>query len=244
MDRFGTLAYEDLWPYKGDYDFNDLVIDYNFEERLDTDENILSIKGRFKIQGILASMRNGFGIELGVPAGQVKNVSGGSYSRGYTVLEASGVESRQAKAVIIVFENANIHFVSGTTNELIIEVEFTSPVTRSKLGYAPYNPFIMSNGERGREVHLPGHPATALAHFEYFGSQDDGSIIGTNTMYMAEGDLPWAIHLPESFTYPRDDVPIYQAYYYFLSWVNSSGINYTDWYLDRTGYRIEDYLFQ
>jgi hypothetical protein len=27
---YGTLAYEDLWPSKGDYDFNDLVVDYDF----------------------------------------------------------------------------------------------------------------------------------------------------------------------------------------------------------------------
>ncbi len=27
----GTLAYEDLWPGKGDYDFNDLVVDYDFD---------------------------------------------------------------------------------------------------------------------------------------------------------------------------------------------------------------------
>jgi hypothetical protein len=28
----GTLAFEDLWPAKGDYDFNDLVVDYNFNQ--------------------------------------------------------------------------------------------------------------------------------------------------------------------------------------------------------------------
>ena len=31
-DATGTLVFEDLWPYKGDYDFNDLVIDYNFNQ--------------------------------------------------------------------------------------------------------------------------------------------------------------------------------------------------------------------
>ena len=28
--QFGTLAFEDLWPAKGDYDFNDIVIDYQY----------------------------------------------------------------------------------------------------------------------------------------------------------------------------------------------------------------------
>jgi hypothetical protein len=27
----GTLAFEDLWPSTGDYDFNDLVVDYDFK---------------------------------------------------------------------------------------------------------------------------------------------------------------------------------------------------------------------
>ncbi len=30
----GTLAFEDLWPGKGDYDFNDLVLDYRFKQVL------------------------------------------------------------------------------------------------------------------------------------------------------------------------------------------------------------------
>jgi hypothetical protein len=33
-DGFGTLAFEDLWPGKGDFDFNDMVIDYSINQIL------------------------------------------------------------------------------------------------------------------------------------------------------------------------------------------------------------------
>ncbi|MBU1370939.1 MAG: LruC domain-containing protein, partial [Bacteroidetes bacterium] len=39
----GTLAYEDLWPGKGDYDFNDLVIDYDFDITKNDEEIVQSI---------------------------------------------------------------------------------------------------------------------------------------------------------------------------------------------------------
>ncbi len=29
-NTYGTMAFEDLWPSEGDYDFNDMVVNYNW----------------------------------------------------------------------------------------------------------------------------------------------------------------------------------------------------------------------
>jgi len=244
VNSYGTLAYEDLWPHVGDYDFNDLVLNYRFRESLNGDSKIVAIRGEFVITGILASMHNGFAFELGLSPSDVASVSGGEYSRGYTFRDSNGTEQRQTKAVIIVFEDADLHYeADGPEQTVTIDIQLSRAVSRSELGYAPYNAFIMSNGERGREVHLPGQSQTDLAHYEYFGSEDDSSTLGTSDMYKTEDNRPWAIHLPVSFRYPFDDVPIFQAYYYYSLWVESDGSSYPDWYTDKPGYRNAAFLF-
>ncbi|MDZ7777488.1 MAG: LruC domain-containing protein [Bacteroidales bacterium] len=60
-DFQGTLAYEDLWPGKGDYDFNDLVIDYEFEITKNNQEIVQDITATFTIKAFGASQHNGFG---------------------------------------------------------------------------------------------------------------------------------------------------------------------------------------
>ncbi len=241
--EFGTLAYEDLWPYMGDYDFNDLVIDYNWEESFNADGEIIALKGTFAVKGIVASMRNGFAVELGIDPSAVASVTGYSDTVGYMKLAANGVEERQDYAVIPVFEDANANYSPQNIEYLVITVRLSHGVTREELGFAPYNPFIMSNGERGREVHLPGKPQTDLAHFEYFGSFDDYSILGTDYMYKTVDEQPWAIHLPVSFRYPQDDVHIANVYNHFTDWVESRGVTYEDWYVDKPGYRNTGLLF-
>jgi len=240
----GTLAFEDLWPFQGDYDFNDLVIDYKFRESLNSDGKIVAIQCEFTIKGILASMHNGFALELGIEPEDIQSVSGGEYSRGYTVRGTNGAEERQELAVIVIFEDANEHYdPDGPEQMIVIDIDLTRAVTRSELGYAPYNPFIMSNGERGREVHLPGKKQTDLAHYEYFGSNDDESILGTGQMYKTSDNRPWALNLPVSFHYPFDDVHITRAYNFFEQWVDTDGSSFSDWYVDQSGYRNSTYLF-
>jgi hypothetical protein len=48
-DAFGTLAFEDLWPAKGDYDFNDLVVDYNINQVTNAQNMIVEIECTFQI---------------------------------------------------------------------------------------------------------------------------------------------------------------------------------------------------
>jgi len=55
--------------------------------------------------------------------------------------------------------------------------------------------------------------------------------------------LPWAINIPESFSYPFEKVPISDAYNYFGAWAQSAGLSYTDWYRNNQGYRNATKIF-
>lgn len=245
LKGYATLVFEDLWPYLGDYDFNDLVVDYNIREDLNRSGLITGVQIQLKVVGTLASMRNGFGFQLGVSSSLVASVDGAKYTRGYTELEANGTESRQSKAVIIAFEDAKAHHNPDdvSLSELItIDIKFVNGVHRDELGYPPYNPFLLSNGERGREIHLPGYQPTDLVNIPYFLSEDDTSNLIDGRSYIDTGGLPWAVNLPETFFYPLDSKGIDETYNNFLDWVESEGLASLDWYKDKPEYRETKFI--
>jgi|GEM_PF-4196297 len=103
---YGTLAYEDLWPGKGDYDFNNLVMDYKFKMLSNTQNYIFQITGTFIIKAFGATYENGFGFQLSDDLDQSDiNVSGYNLTENYITLGANGLESGQSKPTIIVYDN-------------------------------------------------------------------------------------------------------------------------------------------
>lgn len=248
----GTLAYEDLWPSKGDFDFNDMVIDYQFKVT-SNDENIVEqVEANFELRAFGAGFRNGFGFQL---SEAVQNsdisVSGSSLSESYITLSGNGTEADQSQPTIIVFDNAynemqhpgsgtGVNTTPGapyvTPASFTITIDFTGgSYTFADLELAAFKPFIMVDRERGREVHLPGNEPTDLADMSYFGTRDDASDAGQQRWYVSDNNLPWAINIIESFEYPTEKTQISEAYLRFTDWAQSGGVSYTDWYSNPGG---------
>jgi LruC domain-containing protein len=93
-------------------------------------------------------------------------------------------------------------------------------------------------------VHLPDNPPTALVNPDYFDTEHDNSNPETGRYYKTENNLPWAINVPSEFDYPVEKAVIIQAYLHFATWAESSGSQYADWYLNNTGYRNNDVIYQ
>jgi LruC domain-containing protein len=64
QNSWGTLAYEDLWPSVGDYDFNDLLVRYRSREILNKDRQVVALKMDFRLDAAGAGYRNGFALSL------------------------------------------------------------------------------------------------------------------------------------------------------------------------------------
>ncbi len=62
-NQYATVAFEDKWPFKGDYDFNDLVVDFNITEFYDS-SNLKRIEIEGEIEAYGADYFNGFAIEI------------------------------------------------------------------------------------------------------------------------------------------------------------------------------------
>lgn len=248
----GTLAFEDLWPNKGDYDFNDVVVDYNINQVTNADNKVVEVKPNYIVRATGATYRNGFGFQLKINPAQVASITGQHITESYLTLNNNGTEAAQSKAVVMVFDNAftvldypgsgiGINTTPGAPTvspvTLNLNILLTQPVDAEDFGYPPYNAFIVSNKVRGREVHLSNQPPTSLADASLFGTGDDDSNPGQNRYYKTATNLPWGINIVESFDYPIEQAEITEAHLKFAPWAESSGTQFPDWFQNKAGYR-------
>ncbi len=236
---WGTYAFEDLWPYKGDYDFNDLVLNYRYTNIENAQGLVVETKLNFLIKNIGGSFKNGFGIEIDMSEALIENVTGYNMSENIVSLNSKGLENSQSKPVIIAFENA---WALSSVGEIELTIDYLTPISPALIG--DFNPFIFVNGDRGREVHLSDNAPTDLVNTSLLGTEADDSNPNSNRYYKSSNNLPWAIHIIHDFVYPKEKTEVILGYPYFSSWAESSGSNYVDWYKEKSGYRNYSYLKQ
>jgi LruC domain-containing protein len=256
--EYGSLAFEDLWPSKGDYDFNDLVVDYNFNQITNADNNIVQIDAKLLVKAIGASYKNAFGLSLETTPDNIESVTGQRITDGFLSIASNGTEESQSKATIICFDNPyNVIDYPGSgsgvntdpdspssiSDTLEMSITFVSPIDFDDFETPPYNPFIIINQNRDKEVHLPYNEPTDLADTSLFGTYDDDSDLSTGDYYVSDQYLPWAINIPVSFDYPSEKNSILDAYLLFDTWASSNGNDNDDWYMDESGYRDSDYIY-
>lgn len=251
---FGSLGFEDLYPSKGDFDMNDLVIDYNFQAVANVSNRIVELRAQFKLKALGAMIHSGYGFTLPVSPSLINSITGQNVIADgeEIVLNANGTESGQTNAVILLFEDAFRIWngAYGRTNtissndfiepvEIDLVITFTEPVSSLELGYAPYDPFIFHSEDRSLEVHLSNGSPTDLASFTLTGADDRGE--GSN--YKTYDNLPYAIHLPIEFDYPEEEQSMSDAFLHFEEWARSLNTEYVDWYVDKTGYRVTNKIY-
>ncbi len=241
----GTLGFEDLWPYKGDYDMNDLVMDYAYELITNAHNAVVNVKVTLKLKATGGIHKNGFGIAFPVSRSKVSNVVGAT------------LEANQSKAVLILFNNMRDEMLEWNTfleqphsADVVYNVSFDIaagvPLSEFTLGH--YNPFIWNNDAgfgRSVEIHLAGELPTDLANVGLFGSGDDNTVIASGQTYLSkQGGFPWAMHVPDSFDYPIEKAAINSAYLKFSEWAESGGLLNNDWYMNLTGHRESSLIYR
>jgi LruC domain-containing protein len=254
-DQFATLAFEDLWPSKGDYDMNDLVLDCNYWYITNAQNKVVDVKPKFYVRAGGATLKNGFGFQFdGVIPAAVQSVlitPSTTFQYNYINLAANGVENNQAKAVVIAFDNYEnvIHRAGGSfyntvnngfyglSDTVFINLHFATPQTQSDVGTPPYNPFLIKDLNRGIEIHLPDRIPTSLADVSYFGAGDDDSNPAMGRYYKSNKSLPWGIMTPQKFDYTWELVEIVFGHLKFGAWAESGGVQFPDWYKNLPGYR-------
>lgn len=267
---YGTLMFEDLWPGIGDYDFNDLVVDYRVQKVIDAKNQLVELVIELKTRAIGAGFKNGFGIEFtGIDPRKVLNITGHIISdNSIHSLAPNGVEEGIEWLTVIPYDNAfnvlphpgggvtgvNTEPV-GTKQELyaqtvIVTFKQNGVVAEGGVLYsheislANFNPFLIRNQDRSVEIHLPGKPPTKHANLELFGTIDDNSSVANGIFYQSKNtNFPWALHVNQSLPYMIEKNDIKKGFIKFEDWVQSNGTAFEDWYVDRPNFRNKALIY-
>jgi len=250
--EYSTILFEDLWPYTGDYDMNDLVLDYQICQVTNADDEIVEDIINFDLRASGAGYTLGFAIKF--PDNYVLG------DPDDPTFDLATVENNDN--VVRFFSNQRTIFgVSGsqwinTTNEgmIVPAVQWivTIPITETKgsqktsdpWNFPPYNPFIFVNNTRSHEIHLADYPPTAEMNTALFGTGDDASNPATGFYFRTLNNLPWVINVTEATVYPLETYQITWAFLHFADWVNDVGYGYADWYSNTSpGYRDNNYIY-
>lgn len=256
-DGWTTLAYEDLWPYEGDYDMNDVVFHY----RTVTVEQAGQLK-RVDFHGQLvaigASYHNGFAIRVpGVQASAVDTqamkfthiINGGE-----PVHKDNPIEQGSDELIAIITDDVwqlvdtNCDFYrtsSQCMDDIQFEFELRLPFTELQSASSIstlYDPFIFatpnryhgsyfnSNPGREWEMHLADMEPTEQADTGMLATGDDTSSQEQQRFFKNANNLPWAMEMATSWKHPKSGVDLLQAYPKFRDHILSNKQEFKDWY--------------
>ena len=242
-----TVAFEDNWPQKGDFDLNDVVLNYKHLIVTNKDNIVVRVEGEWNLLATGGEFQNGAGIQFPLPKGSAAN---------FTSSNNLPPEAGQDSLVVILFKNGRAEQPTWNTKsgepaspskKYTFSFDVSNGPTLLVMGAGGYNPFIWNNTPgygRGYETHLQGRKATNLVDDKLFNTLDDRSTVNKKN-YSTATQLPWAIEIPQaSFAYPLEAQDIAKTYLKFSSWASSGGTKDIDWYSNTgSGYRDQTKIF-
>lgn len=255
-DSEGTLAFEDLWPAKGDYDFNDFVVGYRLTQVLDSQLRLKDLSGDFSLRAVGGTSANSFAVEFPI---DISNIEG------QAELTIDGNTSH--KELIPAGDNSILKIIENTASMVNIlnadnlwntqpdkpyndPIPFSFSLTVNNAvaqgdlpGCGFWNPFLMIQRNAGRELHLPGYPPTIHADESFFKTGDDDTDLVAKKYYKTENNLPWAIDVPAQWKYPVEHAQITKAYMRFADWAQSGGEVHTDWYETTSDGAVQKFIY-
>ena len=221
------VAFEDLWPSKGDYDFNDLILSNQVEISHNADNELVDAKFRVSIDAIGAGLANGIGMMLlddnkaSIAANSIQSISGDLSLDPNN--PAGLILSNDVFATLSNYYQNNGFGPSQTPDTLRFTVNFNASAGSELLPEL----YLFRTSDRSLEVHRPGFPGTASFDASRFNTSDD------NGDFKVADGLPWGIEIitSNSFNHPLEKIDIVEAFPQFANWASSGGAQNSTWYL-------------
>lgn len=232
---YDSLWFEDSWPGRGDFDFDDLVIAHNSTLRRSASGQVVSLRLELEVLAAGAEFDNGIGWRLPVTPASIRSAR----------ISVDGAEaglpfvSGESQAVFVLAEQARdllgghpgiLNTLPGEpvhgSSHVVVEVEFTSPQDLDP-SEAPFDLYLR-HPERGVEVHLARYAGTAGLDPTLLGTLDDGSAPGRN--FVDISGIPFALAVPGLTPFPIERTSVDVAYPRIVSFGASGGAQSVDWY--------------
>lgn len=226
---YETISFEDLWPYKGDYDFNDLVMLTKGELSVNADGYYVDAVFSTKINAGGGSIPMGFACNIldanktAITTPIVTGVTGDGQIDN-DVINGIIIFNNKFDVMLPYYTNTS-YDKTGTPIRLTTNLTFSN----NFIGALVPNYYIYQTENRGCEIHMPNFPPTEAADQSLLGTGNDNA----GTPYRTINGLPWAISVVSTdsvYKHPLEGVKVTDAYTNFSSWAISSGDNEKTWY--------------
>ena len=250
-NTWGTFLFEDLWPDKGDYDVNDMVLGFKISYFTNASNMVTNLRLDYNLRAAGCTYNLGAAFQLdNVSASNVASVSGQELcGTSLFAVVSNGTESGISLAVVPLFNNQKdvvsysgfLNTESGTnviTPDKFVKIKFAIPMQQSDITMSTFNLFIVAN-ERGREIHLPTFEGTT----KFKPSLASGYNLYSGDKFKSNDGMMWGLMFPEYFEYPSETNSITKAYLHFSEWANSGGSNFSDWYKSKDGYTNRVFIY-
>jgi len=229
-------AYEDYFPYRGDYDFNDLVVGYRVAAGLDSDGNVRTLYGEGYLIARGAGYNHDWHLRIAVPAstsaiGELKLFNPGEVSaaEGYPL-----VLNTLGDIDLLAFPRTRWLWVDASHEEvntlnaqsLLLGHRFSfsltldAPITLAMFDNAPFDPYLYVH-DTGFEIHLEGKNPV----LPYSRNIEEGW-----TGFTDNQNYPFAQIFPETWQVPIERTDLGEAYPDFINFILSARNQNIQWY--------------
>lgn len=226
----GIYAFEDNWPYKGDYDMNDVLATYNRTYYYNTSNAVTREYVTIEPFTNYARYTNCISYVNAVPADAVAVTDS---VKGVGAVDFTPVTFSRA-------EDSNLNgTIYRITNDVtadkwkVFKLSFVYNNPRASL---PVAHVFVNRGDK--EIHIPFEAPTSEINYSYFGTGDDKTDLATGNYFSSTGNYPFAIYLSNAnerdlfklLDAQNEQTPIDSLYPQYIGWVTSGGQQNTKWY--------------
>jgi LruC domain-containing protein len=243
-ENFNLVAYEDLYPQQGDYDFNDLLVAYNYS---------LGVNGQGKVEKMIATA--------------YILARGSTYRHSWTLKVPFTGASSTTTNVCEVFKSDDQASISQTTANSVtpvVGVGCTATIDTTGFHWNPFENTVSlfpgtdagaalaalpinanNNMIRGPKATLAMTIGTPVS-LSKFQSDDpwirvtrnDNSTVDVHLTDKDSNNFPFAMMMPSVWKWPLEGKEIALAYSTFLSFVSSAGTSALNWYESPTSANV------
>ncbi len=253
--RWGTLMFEDLWPGYGDYDFNDMVVNYNIDLDMHNQNKIDMMTVNLRVKAVGGTLSNDFYVSLlGVKGGEIDEQKGGVQLLSSTnakdqvavtflntrndnlnpaVVRVSGIR-KNVNNTHSTYVNTKKGYELSADQYVTVsfKVWFRNSIATSDLSLEKFDFFIArETGGSLHEIHEGGKTPSIYGQSAYAAAVASKKN-SARELYYSVDNLVWAINVPMDIAHGYETVDFLNAYPQMKTWAQSGGYSAKDWYLN------------
>lgn len=220
------IAFEDLWPATGDYDFNDLVLSQQVDISRNANQEIVDAQFKVSIDAIGAGHHNGIGLLLRKTDGSLFQTNLINSISGDASLDPDNTNgliiSSDVFADISSYYQNNGVGPNKAPDTLSFSISFNAGLSDNIFPEL----YLFRSDNRGLEVHLAGYSGSAAFDASLVNTLDD------NGGFRTASGLPWAIEILSNsdWSHPEEKIDMVDAFPQFQTWASSLGSQNQTWY--------------